>query len=82
MGIYASSQTISYKILLNQYLKNNKTPKAIVYYFHPTSPYKNGTSTFEKTFMILKYGNFSELANLNVMDIIESGLLLLNKTPE
>jgi hypothetical protein len=78
MALSATSGPISYKLLLKEYLKNNSKPECIVIYFSPSAPFYYKINSFEKVYLILKYGDFETIrGEVNVPNVIMTGSTLL-----
>jgi hypothetical protein len=57
LGLYATSGLSSYTLLLDNYLKRNKKPECIVFYFLASTPYHFSEHSYEKCYTLLKYGD-------------------------
>ena len=56
LGLYATSGLQSYILMLDNYLRWNKKPKCIIFYFSASTPYYFNEHTYEKSYTLLKYG--------------------------
>jgi hypothetical protein len=78
LALYANAAPISYRILLNEYLKNNSKPQKLVIYFTASAPYSYESNSFEKSYTVLKYGNLRTiLRELPIPGIILAGKTIL-----
>ena len=57
LALYGFSGPQAYDVILRRYLKNNKPPKLIIYYFSPAIPNFYNKKYFEKIYVCIKYFN-------------------------
>jgi hypothetical protein len=78
LALIASSSPISYRLVVDEYMKKNKAPKNIVIYFSAFSPYRYEDSSFEKTYTLIKHATLKELLyEVTSTDVIMSGITIL-----
>ena len=78
LALYANSAPPTYKILIDNYLKNNSKPKLVIIYFAASAPYCYIDSHFEKTYSLVKDANIKEIINnLYPIDIILTAKTIL-----
>jgi hypothetical protein len=73
LGLYATSGLQSYTLMLDNYLRRNKKPKCIVFYFSASTPYYFNEHTYEKSYTLLKYGaltTFFQSKEVDFSDVV------------
>jgi len=79
LGLYATSGLSAYTLMLDNYLRQNKKPKYIIFYFSTSTPYYFNEHSYERSYTLLKYGSLTTLFHtdeINVTDIVHAAWII------